>query len=1852
MSVKCGYSNKYYPLLMGIFSKDVSDTKEVFKKFVEDNFINPESVYRMFMSGVNVNSTQPSIFDPQQISSRTGLKIKTDSNSAQQYYIGESTQYNKMANDFVKKIISLSVFDMNTETFVDSNQIIGDSTNLNKGILDYKKNLLSIINNYIGEPTNDIDNLLPKDIETIFNNTLNKFESAINNSNIDHDTKYYEAYNAFVTLKSFDDLLLELTPFVIISPQYKKASLYSKQRYYYTGPNVQHYVGFSTNEYADINDAISDLAKILLTYFPEVNENGEIIEGTSISLSGFNSVMSKLKMWAESSSNPEIHEELKKGTTMDVVKLIGLYQEALKTNKNIMPEHITYLKSKLAGIKRFIYNPKMDVNIKNMFTHLMEKTVASSYISYNQVSEKERVEVKNIVERTVYIQGVFLDEVTEAASTYWKTNKDKFKQLLKSFDISVNGNKIYIKDTLITRSPTGVISVNGPINNFTQIVENIAQLIIPDDFDNISAQVHPNANYTSTELYAPVLATIIFNVKLNNLGSVNYGQKRDLAKVLSVINGSDTVNVVKNAEGNNLPLYQMICLSYLHRNIYNEISDQLNSNPELNSLYYNNAIYNNINNVRSPKIRAEVSINGNTQTSAKLNEYDVMHLALAYDFYQGLFSKQSQSDTSTSQKGIIGLQSHVYSDKNKHFIMQFDINKSWDFGQFGSFNFKSLLDKYFKTADKNDLNKITDVWFNTNKLQIESLLNTIFNDYEKATRNKFSTLSELKKYLSTHKINDIRSVFAASNVEFVDEIHASKVGKEWTVNETLENFSNIFTNRQNFNEWIDNQFNQFLHDLGPAWNTISTDKNLIESFSITSPKFVSNGKLIKTSKDGLINPLLYSYFIMDSFLSNEYNKMMVGNVFVHPNKNKEKQSSENYLQHSLASRWISQVKRMVIFGATYHSYAQGLKDGVPNRVKMAVVPDIGSNVQNIVGMSSEVDSMDGSGYTSPFLSRWQNVSLIDAAVGANKKTIYHDIDARYGLPKLLKWAEYEITNTLRRNSQDVSLENMFMKMHNFEFDNNISYSQKFDNLYFRNKNTGDYYKINQITINNGIATRSLSKVNELGEDIGDYTSDQLEANSIYKLDQIFGGAWAMEINHLTNNLQYSETNLDYINKIICDYDLKDHMIGWLVNKSAIKVGTSNLNPKSVWFDSNPLIYTTMSTKFGGVQMNADHELEDAEVTEMTQMISGLEQNGFTHHIATKVYQEIGKFCYDSISKIQDIIYKGDKNELYKVFGKAIIKAFQTGNKDTLGLAQSFIKLAQKSFNNSNINYRIPFSSSSINGIFNSTVTSSLVRDAIRRHYNGVAAVLNPSYNVVQYHSILGNNYRYEELIDLIKEITKDTELEGLTITDAMNQVYVTNNQGNKVLNPFILDITSNDPVDFEDTIVVFNELNEDGSYNRLGEVTTQPFEVVKIDSFETYDYYRHYEPRPMMRWIIKPKNLKGSDTIFFANGRKYSMFESPYTKVLHYFVESDLAANDLISLEDELRKKITNELKGITSNSDIINKVFTDRWQNIINILQPFIVEGESLNISKILPSIKKLLIKNQQQLLNSLSELKPLKWGDEIIIPESYNVIPAQIVMGKLYAKQLGLLPGDSIANIKRKGWKFFKDRISNYYIENNPNPFTYDWVLFDGTGNKLYVKLRTPQINDLYPQSSPSDEYTSIEGDVYFNNEEICSSEGKQFITYTDNNTNYNVVIIDTIDRLKELENSKAFSLVQRNYRLDNYKELVLEEFGEGTSIQLNTRESNNKWTIKNIAEFDRAQQIIGALAENQYYLFDKKIEKLAKAKYNSFEKSLKFVGTRIPCQSMQSFAPMEIITFTNSETNEVYVPTNIFYLQGSKN
>ena len=250
-------------------------------------------------------------------------------------------------------------------------------------------------------------------------------------------------------------------------------------------------------------------------------------------------------------------------------------------------------------------------------------------------------------------------------------------------------------------------------------------------------------------------------------------------------------------------------------------------------------------------------------------------------------------------------------------------------------------------------------------------------------------------------------------------------------------------------------------------------------------------------------------------------------------------------------------------------------------------------------------------------------------------------------------------------------------------------------------------------------------------------------------------------------------------------------------------------------------------------MDADHELDHADVTEASQMISALVQMGYTKDKAQNVYTEIGKYVVKNLQTINTAIAD---NTLYELFGKALIQSFASGDKETLGLAQSFIKLANKSLSEGNFNYRIPLSSSSINGLFNSAVTVELIRKAIRRHYDGVGAVLNPSHGMIQTFNIDGKNYTYDELAKLIDNdpkyeynISTTTDENGNMYVDLRNHRWSLNDLINLVykdgnLNPTIQPIQQSD-IDFEDTIVIFD--------------ADKQYEVVKIDSYEKYQYYKN-----------------------------------------------------------------------------------------------------------------------------------------------------------------------------------------------------------------------------------------------------------------------------------------------------------------------------------------------------------------------------------------------------------------------------
>jgi len=98
---------------------------------------------------------------------------------------------------------------------------------------------------------------------------------------------------------------------------------------------------------------------------------------------------------------------------------------------------------------------------------------------------------------------------------------------------------------------------------------------------------------------------------------------------------------------------------------------------------------------------------------------------------------------------------------------------------------------------------------------------------------------------------------------------------------------------------------------------------------------------------------------------------------------------------------LASYKRTVIAGATTHLFMP-TKYGTASNIEFAAMQDMPVQLFNMMGVTDKMDSMDGAGFSSPIQAMLENMSLFDAKVGYDKKTIFGDVDPRTGMPTLLK----------------------------------------------------------------------------------------------------------------------------------------------------------------------------------------------------------------------------------------------------------------------------------------------------------------------------------------------------------------------------------------------------------------------------------------------------------------------------------------------------------------------------------------------------------------------------------------------------------------------------------------------------------------------------------------------------------------------------------------------------------------------------------------------------------------------------------------------------------------------------------
>lgn len=167
--------------------------------------------------------------------------------------------------------------------------------------------------------------------------------------------------------------------------------------------------------------------------------------------------------------------------------------------------------------------------------------------------------------------------------------------------------------------------------------------------------------------------------------------------------------------------------------------------------------------------------------------------------------------------------------------------------------------------------------------------------------------------------------------------------------------------------------------------------------------------------------------------------------------------------------------------------------------------------------------------------------------------------------------------------------------------------------------------------------------------------------------------------------------------------------------------------------------------------------------------------------------------------------------------------------------------------------------------------------------------------------------------------------------------------------------------------------------------------------------------------------------------------------------------------------------------------------------------------------------------------------------------------------------------------------------------------------------------------------------------------------------------MVVLESIDQLKELLDSDLFNRVEYNYNKNNlntilqYRGYINDEGIVKNTIKFHQRPSNSPSTIEanrlglryivknridvgtDITILD-IETFIDNLNQEVAYEKDRDIKQIAYNRFNAFKKQLEVIGARIPTQNMQSYMGLKVVAFTNSIYNEVYIPAAMAWLEGS--
>lgn len=780
---------------------------------------------------------------------------------------------------------------------------------------------------------------------------------------------------------------------------------------------------------------------------------------------------------------------------------------------------------------------------------------------------------------------------------------------------------------------------------------------------------------------------------------------------------------------------------------------------------------------------------------------------------------------------------------------------------------------------------------------------------------------------------------------------------------------------------------------------------------------------------------------------------------------------------------------------------------------------------------------------------------------------------------------------------------------------------------------------------------SESYVRENGSDILSYSNDESSNQKLALLMNLVGGKEVINDNGI-KDIQYFNPNEVVLSQLHCKQPLKASMISYIATEGAVKQGATNVNSNKLFTDPEYKM-TTMKllAKDLGVQLNAEHTVEQSTIAIMTQVMNSAAARGYSIAEGSEIYEILRQIALDAIQPELDGIKLGTEESrqyLKEAISDIIVKTLKYSQSTDSNILQAISNnIKAIDFNQTSklqfVRDNIPIDNPAILRQIVSKVAVSLQKSTVKLRPPGNMNVLVPgdgfiklfdgktieqygSYELAQQFLQKKQTQRRKNPKNYILRNNPGQLLMGHTYEYVENGV----NKKIKIAHPGIYwdlseklingkisrvieDITSG--VDLSEANYFFRDINTGRLYNIWDlAVVRDRWELEKLISkaknaevsselFETQEeYIKHlYSERDRLILalqeqlnILDPTSTQDEIEVFDhldANGRVVSR------KVRFNKEEVQQKAFDVIvpkSFADEFMLRVGDTLTDIKDNPNFFLKRLTEIYDTVKTNCYDIAFLGQKKNIY--------------------------IAYSGFRSLPENFIEKKMLISYDKGHCYRLDEDSGNIIYELPADKYGNYKENIK---------------LFVDEFGNEV---LLTDDI-DFFVENL---DYVDVKLSNSFTLSKIDTSVQKYIKRQLDDQYKF-------LNQLKKCNNKTlqdfSKSILRGNTDINSMEELMADIIEQNTdpNYYYNITSELLKQFNKDLKEIKKGKTDI-----KSYTL--KHLLKRAKVMHNSFLNSLEFIVSRTPAQCQQSFMSMRVVAFDNSGLNSIYVSRFQLYFQGS--